>query len=98
MRSIAISTIAGILISTALMAIIYGWALIGHGQALNALLQLTMPSFNLAAQVLGPTAPDDLDGGVKMLYVLFLSAWLQIAVIAAVVVAGIRFLSAPRAR
>lgn len=94
MRRIVITLLCGLAISAAFLGLVYVWAMVGYPRALALLLELTMPSFNLAAQVLGPTAPDDLDGGAKMIYVLLLTAWLQIAVIAAVAVAGLTALIA----
>lgn len=89
MRRIVITILGGLVISAAFLILVTVWALVGYQHALALLLDLTMPSFNLAALVLGPTAPDDLDGGAKMMYVLILSAWLQIGALAALLVAGI---------
>lgn len=90
MRSIIKPILLGLVISAAFLGTVYVWALVGYPLALDLLLKLIMPSFNLAALVLGPTAPDDLDGGTKMLYVFFLSAWLQIGVVCALALAGLR--------
>lgn len=93
MRRFVITIACGLAISASFLALVYVWALVGYPHALALLLNLTMPSFNLAAQVLGPTAPDDLEGGAKMMYVLILSAWLQIGALAALLVAGIAALA-----
>lgn len=80
----------GLLISTLVMATIYGSAVLGSTPSVNLLLKMTLPPFNLAASVLEPVAPDDLERGGQWIDLLLLVAWLQISVIAAVVVAVAR--------
>lgn len=72
------------------MVAIYVSAVMGSGPAVNLLLKMTMPPFNLAATLVEPVAPDDLERGGQWIDLLLLVAWLQISVIAAVVVAVAR--------
>lgn len=83
----------GLLIGTVLMAAIYVSAAIGSGPAVNVLLKMTMPPFNLAAMLVEPVAPDDLERGGQMLDSLLMVAWLQISLLSAVAVAAIRAIS-----
>lgn len=87
MRGIFKSILLGLLIGTALMIAIYGLAVIGSKPAVNLLLKMTLPPFNVVAMLMEPVAPDDLERGGRMLDVLLLGAWLQISVLAAMVVA-----------
>lgn len=90
MRSILKPILFGLLIGAAIMVAIYVSAVMGSGPAVNLLLQMTMPPFNLAATLVEPVAPDDLERGGQMLDTLLLSAWAQISLISALVVAGLR--------
>lgn len=83
----------GLFISTGLMATIYVSAVMGSGPAVNLLLKMTMPPFNLAAMLVEPVAPDDLERGGQMLDSLLMVAWLQISLLSAVAVAAIRAIS-----
>jgi hypothetical protein len=80
----------GLLISTSLMATIYVSAVMGSTTAVNLLLKMTLPPFNIAAMLVKPVAPDDLERGGQMLDSLLLVAWVQLIIVAAVVIAGIR--------
>lgn len=93
MRGILKPILFGLLISTGLMAAIYASAVMGSGPAVNLLLQMTMPPFNLAAMLVDPVAPDDLERGGQMLDSLFMVAWLQISLLSAVAFAAIRAIS-----
>lgn len=93
MRSIIKPILFGMLIGMAIMAAIYVSAVIGSGPAVNLLLQMTMPPFNLAAMLVDPVAPDDLERGGQMLDSLLMVAWLQISLLSAVAVAAIRAIS-----
>jgi len=97
MRGIFKSILLGLLIGTALMIAIYGLAVIGSKPAVNLLLEMTLPPFNVVAMLMEPVAPDDLERGGRMLDVLLLGAWLQISVLAAMVVAGTRAVLVQRA-
>lgn len=97
MRGIFKSILLGLLIGTALMIAIYGLAVIGSTPAVNLLLEMTLPPFNVVAMLMEPVAPDDLERGGRMLDVLLLGAWLQISVLAAMVVAGTRAVLVQRA-
>lgn len=90
MHSILKPVLFGLLIGAAIMVAIYVSAVMGSGPAVNLLLKMTLPPFNLAASVLEPVAPDDLERGGQWIDLLLLVAWLQISVIAAVVVAVAR--------
>jgi len=90
MRSIVKSILLGLLIGTALMISIYGLAVMGSTPAVNLLLKMTLPPFNVVAMLMDPVAPDDLERGGRVLDVLLSVAWLQISVIAAVAVGGAR--------
>lgn len=93
MRSILKPILFGLLVSTGLMAAIYASAVMGSGPAVNLLMQMTMPPFNLAAMLFEPVAPDDLERGGQMLDSLLMVAWLQISLLSAVAVAAIRAIS-----
>lgn len=80
----------GLLISTLVVATIYGSAVLGSTPSVNLLLKMTLPPFNLAASVLQPVAPDDLERGGQMLDTLLMVAWLQISALAALLAAGSR--------
>ncbi|GAB2531191.1 hypothetical protein [Simplicispira piscis] len=80
----------GLLISTSLMATIYVSAVMGSTPAVNLLLEMTLPPFNIAAAFLEPVAPDDLERGGQMIDFMLLVAWVQLIMVAAVVMAGIR--------
>lgn len=97
MRGIFKSILLGLLIGTALMIAIYGLAVIGSTPAVNLLLEMTLPPFNVVAMLMEPVAPDDLEGGGRMLDVLLLGAWLQTSVLASMVVAGTRAVLVQRA-
>lgn len=90
MRSILKPILFGLLISTGLMAAIYASAVMGSGPAVNLLLKMTLPPFNIAAMLVDPVAPEDIERGGQMLDTLLLSAWAQISLISALVVAGLR--------
>lgn len=83
----------GLLIGTALIAAIFVSAVMGSNQAVNLLMQMTMPPFNLAAMLVEPVAPDDLERGGQMLDFLLTVALLQISLLSAVAVAAIRAIS-----
>ena len=93
MHRVVKSILLGLLISTALMAAIYVSAVMGSGTAVNLLLKMTMPPFNLAATLVEPVVPDDLERGGQMLDSLLMVAWLQISLLSAVAVAVIRDVS-----
>lgn len=83
----------GLFVGTAIMAAIYVSAVMGSAPAVNLLMQMTMPPFNLAATLVEPVAPDDLERGGQMLDVLLMVALLQISLLSAVAVAAIRAIS-----
>lgn len=93
MRRVLNPILIGLLISTAIMAAIYVSAVMGSGPAVNLLLKLTLPSFNVGAMVLEPVAPDDLERGGQMLDFLLTVALLQISLLSAVAIAAIRAIS-----
>lgn len=97
MRRIMKFFVLGLLISTALMAMIYGWAMIGYSPAMNLLLDMTLPPFNVAAAFMEPVPTDDLERGGQRIDLLLTLAWLQIGLIAAVVAAGARAVLAQKA-
>ena len=72
------------------MVAIYVSAVMGSGPAVNLLLKMTMPPFNLAAMLVEPVVPDDLERGGRVLDFLLMVAWLQISALAALLAAGIR--------
>ena len=78
------------LISTGLMVAIYASAATGSTWAMTTLLKMTLPPFNVAARLMEPVSPDDLERGGQMLDFLLLVAWAQIGMISALVVAGLR--------
>ena len=80
----------GLLIGTALMIATYGSAAMGSAPAINLLMKMTLPSFNVAAILSVPVAPDDLERGGQQLDILLLVAWLQISLISAAIVAAAR--------
>lgn len=90
MRSIIKPILIGLVLGTVLMAAIYVAAVMGSGPAVNLLMQMTMPPFNLAAMLVEPVAPDDLERGGQMLDSLLMVAWLQISALAALLAAGSR--------
>lgn len=90
MRSILKPILLGLLIGTVLMAAIYVSAVMGSTPAMNLLLEMTMPPFNVAAMLVEPVAPDDLERGGQRIDLLLLMAWAQIGLISALVVAGLR--------
>ncbi|WP_461161702.1 hypothetical protein [Simplicispira piscis] len=90
MRSILKPILLGLVVGTAIMAAIYVSAVMGSAPAVNLLLKMTMPPFNLAATLVEPVVPDDLKRGGQMLDFLLLVAWAQIGMISALVVAGLR--------
>lgn len=90
MRSTIKPILLGLLIGTGLMAAIYVSAVMGSTTAVNLLLKMTLPPFNIAAMLVKPVAPDDLERGGQMLDSLLLVAWVQLIIVAAVVIAGIR--------
>lgn len=93
MRGTITPVLLGLVVGTAIMAAIYGSAVMGSGPAVNMLLKMTMPPFNLAAMLVDPVAPDDLERGGQMLDSLLMVAWLQISLLSAVAVAAIRAIS-----
>lgn len=82
--------VLGLLIGIALMIATYGSAAMGSTLAMNLMLKMTLPSFNVAAMLAEPAAPDDLERGGQMLDFLLMVAWLQISLISAVIVAAVR--------
>lgn len=94
MRSIFKPILFGLLIGMAIMAAIYVSAVMGSGQAVNLLLKMTLPPFNIAAAFMEPVSPDDMERGGKMLDLLLLVAWAQISLIATAAIAGIRAMKA----
>jgi len=80
----------GLLIGTALMIATYVSAAMGSAPAINLLMKMTLPSFNVAAILSEPVAPDDLERGGQQLDILLLVAWLQISLISAAIVAAAR--------
>ncbi len=80
----------GLLIGTALMIATYVSAAMGSAPAINLLMKMTLPSFNVAAILSVPVAPDDLERGGQQLDILLLVAWLQISLISAAIVAAAR--------
>lgn len=90
MRSILKPILLGLVVGTAIMAAIYVSAVMGSGSAVNVLLKMTMPPFNVAAMLVEPVAPDELERGGQMLDTLLMVAWLQISALAALLAAGIR--------
>lgn len=80
----------GLFISTALMAAIYVSAAMGSTAAVNLLLKMTLPPFNVAAMLVEPVVPDDLERGGEMLNLMLLAAWLQIGLALAVAIAAAR--------
>ena len=80
----------GLLISTLVMAGIYGSAVMGSAPAVNLLLELTLPPFNVAAMLVEPVSPDDLERGGQRIDLLLLVAWLQISLVSATAVAAAR--------
>jgi hypothetical protein len=89
-RRIIKPILLGLLIGTLVMAGIYGSAVLGSTPSVNLLLKMTLPPFNLAATLVEPVAPDDLERGGQMLDTLLMVAWLQISLLSAVAVAAIR--------
>ena len=90
MRSLTIAIVSGMLISTLVMVSLLGSGFLGYSPAMNMLLELTMPSFNIAASLAKLAAINDLDGGAKMIILLLIVAWVQIGLIAAVAAASMR--------
>lgn len=90
MRSIIKPILLGLLISTVLMAAIYGAAIMGSTPAINLLLKMTIPPLNIAASFLEPVSPDDLERGGKRIDLLLMLAWLQIGVVCALALAWLR--------
>lgn len=88
-RSLVIAIIIGMLISTAVMAVLIGSALLGNSPAMNVLLELTMPSFNVLARLSPPIGNlyGQPGGGIE---VFLAAAWVQIGLIAAGVVGLLR--------
>lgn len=82
--------VLGLLIGTALMITTYGSAAMGSTPAINLLLKMTLPSFNVAAMLAQPVVPDDLERGSQILDFLLVVAWLQISLFSAVIVAAAR--------
>jgi hypothetical protein len=80
----------GLLIGTALMIATYGSAAMGSASAINLLMKMTLPSFNVAVILAQPVAPDDLERGAQQLDFLLMVAWLQISLISAAIVAAAR--------
>lgn len=64
----------GLLIGTALMIATYVSAAMGSAPAINLLMKMTLPSFNVAAILSVPVAPDDLERGGQQLDILLLVA------------------------
>lgn len=93
MRSIVITIVCGLAISAAFLGLVYVWALVGYPPALQLLLKLTMPPFNIAAMLAESVPPDDLERGGQMIDFMLLVAWLQIGALAALLVAGIAALA-----
>lgn len=89
MRRIVITILGGLAISAAFLALVYVWALVGYPPALQLLLKMTMPPFNIAAMLADPVHPDDLERGGQMVDFMIFVAWLQIGALAALLVAGI---------
>lgn len=90
MRSIIKTILFGLLIGTAIMAIVYSWAMIGYSPAMNLLLDMTLPPFNIAAAFMEPVPADDLERGGQRIDLLLMLAWVQIGAISAVAVAAAR--------
>lgn len=90
MRRIFKPILLGLLIGTLVMAGIYGSAVMGSAPAVNLLLELTLPPFNVAAMLVEPVAPDDLERGGQRIDLLLLVAWLQISLISTTAVAAAR--------
>lgn len=90
MRSILKPILLGLFISTALMVAIYVSAVMGSGLAVNMLLKMTMPQFNVLAMLIEPVVPGDPESGGEALNFLLLAAWLQIGLISAVAVGTAR--------
>ena len=82
--------VLGLLIGTGLMIATYISAALGSTPAINLLLKMTLPSFNVAAMLAEPAAPDDLERGGRMLDFLLIVAGLQISLISAVIVPAAR--------
>lgn len=80
----------GLHIGTALMITTNGSAAIGSTPAINLLLKMTLPSFNVAAMLAQPVVPDDLEQGSQILDFLPVVALLQISLFSAAIVAAAR--------
>ena len=75
------SLFAGFFLSTLFFSALYVGALMGSDWAMNMLLKLTLPDFNMFAVLL----PD----GIESLMPFFASAWLQIGLMLFLLITGI---------
>ena len=83
------STLAGIAISTLFMAALYASALNGSHWAMNTMLKLTLPGFNMLANAVS----DDAQFG-RSVTPFLVAAWAQICVLLSLLIAVVSVLLA----